>query len=236
MREILKVSKVFKNYDGIQALRGVSFSLPVGKVLVVIGPNGAGKTTLLKILALLEKPDGGKVLFWGKEIEEIPDYRKRVTLVFQNPVFFKGSVYDNVAYGLKIRKVPEDKIEKRVRSALKLVNLAGFGRRRVSELSGGERQRVALARAIAVEPEVMLLDEPTANLDPRNTGMLVGALKKLSGKVSLVIASHHLHLARTLSDRVVYLSRGRIVEEGESEKIFKRPKHPSLRKFLRGEF
>ena len=201
----------------------------------IIGPNGAGKTTLLRILALLERPDKGWVRYRGEKVESGEKHRGEITMVFQNPAFFTGTVADNVGYGLKIRGMDKQTIRRKVREALRAVNLAGFEKRKIKALSGGEKQRVALARALCIEPRVLLLDEPTANLDPPNCERIRRVLKRIKKNITVVIASHHLGLAKTVADRVAYIHQGKLLEIGSPEQIFGKPRHRLTKLFVEGK-
>ena len=163
----LQLIDLLKNYRSVQALKSVSLNLQGNKIIVILGVNGAGKTTLMRILAGLENADSGQILFNNQNIDA-KALRQIATLVFQKTAMFSMNVYDNLAFGLKIRKVPEEEIPQKVAEALHAVRLSGFEKRRAKKLSGGEQQRVALARAFLLDPKVLLLDEPTANLDPNS--------------------------------------------------------------------
>jgi len=204
---------------------GAAFELEIdaltvraGKVLALVGPNGAGKTTLLSLLAFLARPAGGRLEFLGGDPwadgDRVVAARREAVLVTHHPYLFKGSVGDNVAFGLKLRAVPEAETAARVRAALALVELEGWERRPVSGLSAGQVQRIALARALALRPRVLLLDEPTANLDAA-LGMRMEALLRESGAergTAVVLSTHNFSQASRLADGILYLSEGRRVE------------------------
>ncbi|MEM2561903.1 MAG: ATP-binding cassette domain-containing protein, partial [Candidatus Bathyarchaeia archaeon] len=171
----VEVKNLFKEYSGRQVLKGITFSVQKGEFFVLLGPNGSGKTTLLKILDLLEEPTSGEVWLNGEPVDyssskERVMLRRRIGMVFQQTVLFNMSVLDNVAYPLKVRG--ERNFEQKVKSVLELVQLKGFERKNALTLSGGEAQRVAIAQALVTEPELLLLDEPTANLDPKNASIV----------------------------------------------------------------
>ena len=211
---------VTKRYEDIEALRGIDLSIGVG-VLGIIGYSGVGKTTLLKILAGLETPTAGILMYNNKRItpENMAFLRKNVTMIFQNPLFLRGDVFTNIAYGLRLRKTPEAVIEEKVEKVLETVRLPGLAYRDTSDLSGGEQQRVALARALVLDPEVLLLDEPTSNLDPGNASIINDVLREESGSRVIVIATHDLPQVSRLADRVLYLMNGVISEEGAPEQV-----------------
>ncbi len=192
--------------------------VPEGSVSAVVGPNGAGKSTLLKTLAFLEKPDQGEIRFRGKTVEprDFLEIRRGVTMVDQSPLLFQGTVFKNVAYGLKVRGVPTEAWEKRVEDALSLVDLAGFAGRSVGGLSGGETQRVAIARALVFRPQVILLDEPAAGVDAARVEMLETLLREMIEKTgtSVVFSTHNLAQAYRLSGTVVHMAAGKTVRNG----------------------
>lgn len=209
---IFKMEGLGRGYDGEPALTNINLSfgaLPVG----VIGKSGSGKTTLLKILAGLLEPSEGKLIF--KESENLSNLRQRVTMVFQTPQFLKGTVNTNLSYGLRIRGIPEEEIEKRISNALDLVSLRDYGERDAKNLSGGEQQRAALARALILDPEVLLLDEPTSNLDPVNVGLITEILVQESAKRLVIISTHDLDQVKRIAKHVIFLEDGAVTEEGD---------------------
>jgi tungstate transport system ATP-binding protein len=231
----LQLLDIKKNYRSVKALHSVSLELQGGKIIVLLGVNGAGKTTLMRIMAGLENPDAGKLLFNNQTIDA-KALRKVSTLVFQKSAMFSTNVYYNLAYGLRIRKVPKDEIIKRVTEALQAVRLSGLEKRRAKKTSGGEQQRIALARAFLLEPHVMLLDEPTANLDPNSAVIIEKAIvSKKSAQRIIVMATHNLTQARRIADEIVHIYNGEIVEVATPENFFENPKSEISRKFVNGE-
>lgn len=206
-----------------------------GKIIVLLGVNGAGKSTLMRIVAGLEEADSGKIMFNNQTIDS-KSMRQVSTLVFQKTAMFTMSVYDNLAFGLKIRKVPREEIPSKVADALSDVRLSGFEKRRAKKLSGGEQQRVALARAFLLDSRVLLLDEPTANLDPNSATIIEKAIiaKKTQNRI-IVMATHNLTQARRIADQIVHIYNGRIVEVAEPEAFFEKPKSDVSRRFVSGE-
>jgi tungstate transport system ATP-binding protein len=213
-----------KCFGNRKALDGVTLQIQEGEILALLGPNGSGKTTLLKILALLEKPTGGENKFQGKIVTEKNAERMRLqsAMVFQRTLLFSTTVYNNVAYGLKMRKMPKKIIEEEVKKALKLVRLEGFEKRSAKKLSGGEEQRVALARALVLKTKLLLLDEPTANLDPKNASILEEVIATVNRelKTTIVMATHNMFQAKTLPHRIALINNGRISEVGTAAEIF----------------
>lgn len=224
MSNIAELHGVTKIFDEITALEDINLQIHEGEILALLGPNGSGKTTLLKILAFLEKPSKGEVYFRGRKVteENLKQMRMESTMVFQRPVLFNTTVYNNVAYGLKNRKVPRNRIDEEVRRVLKLVKLDGFEGRQAKKLSGGEQQRVALARALALNTEVLLLDEPTANLDPKNASIIEEVIATVNHefKTTVVMATHNMFQAKSLPNRIALITYGRISETGTPKEIF----------------
>jgi tungstate transport system ATP-binding protein len=223
-------------YDGRPVLHVESIDVREGEVLAIIGPNGAGKSTLLRLLNFLEPSDHGEMRYFGQKIVFPPPLglRRQVTLVFQRPILISGSVRDNLAYPLRIRRqYSRDRVE----ALLDRFNLRGLASESSRKLSGGEYQRVALARALATEPRVLLLDEPTANLDPHNVGLIEAIVQSVraAGRTTQVIITHNIFQARRLADRVAMLLDGDVVEVGASEHFFDDPGDPRTAAFVRGE-
>lgn len=234
MTPYLETMDVTKHYEGIHALDRVTISAHLGQVTTIVGVNGAGKTTLLKILAGLESPDTGKILIKGHEPNQ-DELRAHCTMVFQRSVMFGTNVYNNVAYGLRTKEIPSQEVSSRVKSALALVNLDGFEKRYARKLSSGEQQRVAMARALALEKDVLLVDEATANLDPANAMIIERAIKDSAQSKAVLLSTHNLSQARRLSDRVVHLYRGRVVEEAGAPRFFASPRDDRTKLFINGE-
>ena len=231
----LDAVEVTKNYLNVKALNRVSMNLEGSKIIVLLGVNGAGKSTLMRVMAGLEKPDNGKLLYNNQEITA-GDLRRIATLVFQKSAMFSSNVYDNLAYGLRIRHVPREEIAKKISEALQTVRLSGFEKRRAKKTSGGEQQRIALARAFLLEPHILLLDEPTANLDPNSAAIIEKAIvgKKSADRI-IVMATHNLAQARRMADEIVHIFDGEIVEVASPENFFENPKCEISREFVNGE-
>ncbi len=230
------ISKVYEK----EVLRVDELSLAKGCIYGIIGPSGAGKSTLLRIINLLTPPDSGEILYNGRPAPKNGPERlalqRNMALVFQKTLLFKDTVWSNVAYGLKARGVPRAITKKRVDTLLEQVGLKELAMRRAETLSGGEAQRVALARAVVFEPELLLLDEPTANLDPGNIELIEDMIIKLARtkEITVVVVTHNVFQARRIADRVIYINQGRIVEMGPTEKIFTAAEHESTRLYVEG--
>jgi tungstate transport system ATP-binding protein len=231
----LQLVEIKKNYRAIKALKSVSLNLQGNKIIVLLGVNGAGKSTLMRILAGLENTDSGQILFINQNTDS-KALRHISTLVFQKTAMFTMNVYDNLAYGLKIRKVSNEEIAKKVPEALAAVRLSGFEKRRAKKLSGGEQQRIALARAFLLDSNVLLLDEPTSNLDPNSATIIEKAIiNKKSDKLIIIMATHNLNQARRMADEIIHIHNGEIVEVAKPEDFFENPKSEITRKFINGE-
>jgi len=217
---ILKIRNLKKIYNGRTVLDIKSLNFQKRKIYAIIGPNGSGKTTLLNILNLLEKPDEGQISFYNREItnksnSNILESRRRMTLVNQDPFLFHSTVYDNIAYGLKIRSIPSEVQKSRIRNALNIVGLSSYKDRRANQLSGGEAQRVVIARALVIEPEVLFLDEPTANIDQKHVDVVERMIKKINKeiKTTVIFTTHDLYQAYRLADEVISLLDGKIIKQ-----------------------
>ena len=227
---ILEATGLTKSYGGRPVLDVDRFAVRGGEVLVVLGPSGAGKSVFLRILNLLEPPTAGTVTFAGREVQglqgkERVDVSRRMALIFQDPLLFRGSVEENIGYGLGVRGVSSEQRDMRVRAILDVVGLGDLAAKPVSTLSGGEAQRVALARALVIEPEVLLMDEPFASLDvPTRRALQEEVGEILRGRrTTAVFVTHDQEEAARLGDRILVLDRGRIVQEGSPREIFYEP-------------
>jgi tungstate transport system ATP-binding protein len=235
-KPLYRLESVEHRYGDRRVLRIDGLDVLEGQILCLVGPSGAGKSTLLRLLQFLERPTAGQVLFDGRPAA--PDsplsLRRQVTTVFQRPIVLDESVRSNVGYGLRVRGRRDDRREvERLLTALGLDHLATMPARR---LSGGEVQRVALARALAFEPRVLLLDEPTANLDPRNVRLAEELIaERRTRGATIVLATHQVFQARRLADRMALLLDGSIVEVGPTASLLDAPRDPRTRAFLNGE-
>ncbi|HID64557.1 MAG TPA: phosphate ABC transporter ATP-binding protein [Anaerolineae bacterium] len=236
---VYRLEKVSKAYGSREVLRVDSLEIQQGEIFGIVGPSGAGKSTLLRLLDFLESPTSGHLHFkdcYSANGSRAPlDVRRRVTTVFQRPVLLNTSVYGNVAYGLKIRRDKE--VQRKVKKVLEQVGLSDLTRERARFLSGGEAQRVALARAMVIEPEVLLLDEPTANLDPYNVGLIEEIVVDLNREqgTTIVLVTHNVFQAKRLAHRVALLLEGKVVEVAPVRDFFEAPQDPRTAAFVRGE-
>ena len=236
---IYTLEKVTKTYAGRKVLEVENLCIPKGEILALVGPSGAGKSTLLRLLNFLEPPTQGSIHFHQRAFSadaDMPlDLRRRVTMVFQQPMLLNRSVEANVQFGLGLRGIRDAK--ERVRAALAEVGLEHIPHQKANTLSSGEAQRVALARAIVMQPEVLLLDEPTANLDPYNVGLMekIALHMNQQYKTTLVLVTHNVFQAKRLARRVAFLLDGKVIEVSEADIFFNRPIDPRTAAFVRGD-
>jgi sulfate transport system ATP-binding protein len=235
----IRVQDVSKWFGEFQALRSVTVDVPAGELVALLGPSGSGKTTLLRVIAGLEVPDAGTVLFHGEDATDRHVRERGVGFVFQHYALFRHmSVFENVAFGLRVRprntRPPEAEISRRAHDLLRLVQLDGLAARFPSELSGGQRQRVALARALAVEPNVLLLDEPFGSLDARVRKDLRRWLRRLHDEIHVtsVFVTHDQEEALEVADRIVVMHEGRVEQVGTPEEVYDHPASEFVYRFL----
>ena len=239
---MLKLTNVHKSFDKTEVLKGISLDVEKGSVTAIIGPSGAGKTTLLRCINFLEKADSGLLDFDDIHIDlekvskkTMLEIRRKTAFVFQNyNLFANMTALENVMEGLvTARKVPKLEAKDRAIMALEKVGLKDKADFYPSSLSGGQQQRVGIARAIAVNPDVILFDEPTSALDPELTGEVLNVIKQLAAEgTTMVIVTHEMSFARDTADKVIFMDKGVIVEEGTPSEIFTSPKEPRTRQFL----
>jgi tungstate transport system ATP-binding protein len=236
MTAIYQLESLRKAYGERVVLEIPALQVQEGEVLALVGPSGAGKSTLLRLLNFLEPPTSGIIRFSNQAISSAAPLaiRRQVTTVFQRPVLRRGSVRSNVAYGLGLRGMPDDG---RVTAMLEEVGLAGFALQAAQTLSGGEMQRVALARALVLEPRVLLLDEPTANLDPYNVSLIEGLIRahNASRGTTIVAVTHNVFQAKRLAHRVGLMLSGSLIELADTDRFFNAPADPRTTAFIRGE-
>ena len=233
--KIIEVKNLTKVFDDVTVLDNISLGIKKGQFVTLLGPSGCGKTTLLRIIAGFETPTEGQVFIDGKEMTDIPPYKRPVNTVFQRYALFPHlNVYKNIAFGLKIKKLPKEEIETRVKSALKLVNLEGYETRNVTSLSGGQQQRVAIARALVCQPTVLLLDEPLGALDLKMRKEMQFELKRMHDQlgITFIYVTHDQEEALTMSDVVVVMNDGIIQQIGTPKKIYDEPANAFVANFI----
>ncbi len=231
----IRIVSINKTFGEFQAVKDVSLDIPDGELTALLGPSGSGKSTLLRIVAGLEVPDSGEIWLNSREVTITTPQQRGVGFVFQHYAPFKHmTVFDNVAFGLTIRKRPKDEVKARVRELLRLVQIDQFADRYPAQLSGGQRQRMALARALAVEPEVLLLDEPFGALDARVRKELRSWLRRLHDEthVTTVFVTHDQEEAMDVADRIVVMDHGRIEQEGSPRDLYEHPANEFVMSFI----
>ncbi|MDD2619171.1 MAG: ATP-binding cassette domain-containing protein [Syntrophomonadaceae bacterium] len=237
---LFEIDEVTKKYGSRTVLDIPELKLRKDRIHAIMGPNGSGKTTLMRILNLLDTPDTGHIKFLGEDLENLQgrhlDVTRRMCMVFQRPFMFHSSVFNNVAYGLKIRKVSRPECEKKVKEVLDFVEMNSFASQLATRLSGGETQRVALARALVLRPELLLLDEPTANLDPSSVKHIEEIIRNWHQQynTSVIIVTHNLFQAKRLADESILLINGKVVEKGKTHDFFNNPQAEESKQFLDG--
>ncbi len=237
---LFEISGLKKSFGDRTVLNIDELILQLGKIYAILGPNGSGKTTFLKIMNLLLAPDCGRIKFMGGDIEISQTDRlsisRQMCMVFQRPVMFRSTVFNNVAYGLKLRRVTKAECAKKVNEALDFVGMGGFAKHPATRLSGGETQRVALARALVLQPRVLLLDEPTANLDPGSVQHIEEIIRKYHREynTSVIIVTHNLFQAKRIADESILLISGEVVERAHTSEFFEQPRDLRTRQFLDG--
>jgi len=253
-------ANVGKSYGGKTVLAGCSFDFLNDGVYAILGPNGSGKSTFLRICALLEEPDQGHVDFFedgitphaenennsdshvlsltkGGHLEKNIHLKRRITLLLPKIGVFNTTVYQNAAYGLKVRGISKKAIEEKVNHALELVDLSDKKAADACSLSSGETQRLGIARALVIEPEVLFLDEPTSSLDPHNTSIIEDAIVRIAENKStmIIMVTHNMFQAKRLSDHVLFMHGGRIIDHGATKEFFEQPKDERAHRFITGQ-
>lgn len=235
---LIEVRDLHKRYGEKDVLKNINIKIEQGEVLAILGPTGAGKTTLLYLLGFLEAPTSGRIYFDGIDVS-LPErvkleIRRRVTFVLQKPVLFNTTVYENIAYGLRCRGVKKASLCEKVDKILEMVSLSDYKNRNAKTLSGGEAQRVAIARAIAVEPKVLLLDEPTANLDSISTSRMERLIKDIIEHyhTTIIMATHDLAQGQRLADRIAVLINGEVYQAGSPQEVFTSPRNKEVAEFM----
>lgn len=225
-KPIISFDQVVKRYDDESILKHVSFDIEQGKFYTLLGPSGCGKTTILRIIAGFTEATEGDIYFEGKRLNDLPANKRQVNTVFQDYALFPHmNVFDNVAFGLKIKKMNKAEIDKKVKDALRMVQLPGYETREISEMSGGQRQRVAIARAIVNEPKVLLLDEPLSALDLKLRTAMQYELRELQQRlgITFIFVTHDQEEALAMSDEIFVMNKGKIVQSGTPVDIYDEP-------------
>ena len=234
-KKIIELKNISKNFEDQQVLKGIDLNIYENEFLTLLGPSGCGKTTLLRIIGGFEEPSNGQLIFDGKDISKVPPYKREVNTVFQKYALFPFlNVADNIAFGLNLKKMDKDVIEKKVSKMLELVGLKGFEKRDVTLLSGGEQQRVAIARALVNEPKVLLLDEPLGALDAKLRKDMQTELKKIQKEVGItfIFVTHDQEEALSMSDTIVVLNDGVIQQIGTPMDIYNEPQNRFVAEFI----
>ena len=232
---LIELKGVSRTFDETPALKNINLYIRKREFVTLLGPSGCGKTTMLRIIGGFEHADEGQVLFEGKDIASIPPYKRRINTVFQKYALFTHlNVFDNIAFGLKLKKMPKDEIKRRVERMLKLVKMEGYEKRGVNSLSGGQQQRVAIARALVNEPEVLLLDEPLGALDLKLRREMQLELKSMQQQlgITFIYVTHDQEEALTMSDTVVVMNHGCIQQIGDPKRIYDEPKNAFVADFI----
>ena len=231
---MLRVERVSKDWREFR-LRDISFEVKKNEYFIILGPSGAGKTLLLELIAGIFVPDSGRIFMDGKDITFLPPEKRDLAYIPQNYALFPHmKVYDNIAYGLRLRKIPKNEIDKRIREIAETLEISHLLHRKPETLSGGEAQRVAIARALILEPRVILLDEPFANLDPQTRAKLIQEMKRWRKELNFTAlhVTHSFEEAVSLGDRVGVMLNGTLIQTGDVREVFSKPKNEEVAKFL----
>ena len=230
--ELHDINKHFKKFH---ASKDINISIEKGKLVALLGPSGSGKTTILRMIAGLENPDSGEIVIDGKVVNNIPGSERGIGFVFQSYALFRYmTVYDNIAFGLRVKKTPESEIKKRVEELLELIGCTGLEKRFPSQLSGGQRQRVAFARALAPNPQILLLDEPFAAIDAKVRMELRSWLRQMITKLNItsIFVTHDQDEAIEVADEIIVTNQGRVEQTGTPQELYKNPATPFVAQFI----
>ncbi len=231
----IQLQDVVKKFGTLEAVSHISLEIKDGELFTLLGPSGCGKTTILRLIGGFHRPDVGEIYFSSKAVSSIPPYERNIGMVFQNYALWPHmTIFDNIAYGLKLKKLPRGDISSRVLQALKLVNLAGLEKRYPGQLSGGQQQRVALARALVLNPDVLLLDEPLSNLDAKIRIQVRAEIRKLQKELAIttIYVTHDQEEALTLSDRIAVINHGKLQQIGAPRDLYENPRNPFVADFI----
>lgn len=232
--ELRHISKVYSD-NGFKAVDDFNLEVKRGEFVTFLGPSGCGKTTTLRMIAGFEMPTSGEILLNGEDISQLPANKRPINTVFQRYALFPHmNIYDNIAFGLKLKKLPKEEIRKKVKRVLDIVDLEGFENRKISTLSGGQQQRIAIARALVNEPEILMLDEPLGALDLKMRQEMQLELKHMHDElgITFIYVTHDQEEALTMSDKIVVLSEGRIQQIGTPEDIYNEPQNAFVADFI----
>ncbi len=235
MKKLIEFRNIVKSFDNQVILKGINLDIYENEFVTLLGPSGCGKTTLLRILGGFLDADSGEVIFDGKDIQQVPAYKREINTVFQKYALFPHlNVYDNIAFGLKIKKQSNDVIEQKVNRMLSLIGLEGYGERNINQLSGGQQQRVAIARALVNEPYVLLLDEPLSALDKALRKEMQYELKRIQQEVGItfIFVTHDQEEAMAVGDRLAVLRKGIVEQIGTSDELYNEPKNAFVANFI----
>ena len=221
-KKLIEFRNIVKSFDGQIVLKGINLDIFENEFVTLLGPSGCGKTTLLRILGGFLDADEGSVIFDGEEISKKPPYERELNTVFQKYALFPHlSVYENIAFGLKIKKMSKDIIDQKVMKMLKLIGLEGYEDKNTTLLSGGQQQRISIARALAMKPDILFFDEPTSALDPALTGEILKVIRDLAAEhMTMVIVTHEMNCAKSVADKIIFMDQGIIAEEVTPEEVF----------------
>ena len=231
---IVSLRDIVVEFDGQRILDGLNLDIHDKEFVTLLGPSGCGKTTTLRLIAGFLEPNSGKVLLKGEDITGVPPYKRPVNTVFQKYALFPHlNVFENVAFGLRLKKMDEETIRRKVRNMLEVVGLKGFERRSISQMSGGQQQRVAIARALAMDPICMLFDEPTSALDPEMINEVLDVMVQLAKEgMTMMVVTHEMGFARKVADRVIFMDAGEIIENLPAQEFFNSPHTERAQQFL----
>jgi iron(III) transport system ATP-binding protein len=231
----IELQDIVKKFGTLEAVSHVSLAIQAGELFTLLGPSGCGKTTILRLIGGFHQPDNGMIAFGGRNVTGIPPYERNIGMVFQNYALWPHmTIFQNISYGLKLKKIPRGEIANKVSHALNLVNLEGLEERYPGQLSGGQQQRVALARALVLNPDVLLLDEPLSNLDAKIRLQVRAEIRKLQKELAIttVYVTHDQEEALTLSDRIAVIEHGRLQQIGTPWDLYERPANPFVADFI----
>lgn len=233
-RTLINLTDISKRFGDTLVLDELNLTVRENEFVTLLGPSGCGKTTTLRIIGGFVQPTTGQVIFDGKDITKLPPNKRALNTVFQKYALFTHmNIAENIAFGLTIKGKSKDYIKDKIRYALKLVNLDGYENRSVDSLSGGQQQRVAIARAIATDPEIIYFDEPTSALDPELTGEVLAVMRQLADEgMTMLVVTHEMNFAKNVSNKVVFMEHGSIVEASSSRDFFEHPRQERTKEFL----